>query len=177
LAGGMGSQHVDIHANQLAYELAKKMNAACSYLYVPAFIESEDLKERLVKMNDVKHVLEEGKNVDMALVGLGNPYHDSILKKIGYLNDQDIEEFKKVGAVGDISSRFVNINGEPINHTINERVIGIKLEDINQIKFVIGVAEGMNKVESVLGALNGHYLDVLIIDETTAAAILEKVKA
>ncbi|WP_318153065.1 sugar-binding transcriptional regulator [Metabacillus arenae] len=99
LVGGMGGQYVDIHSNQLAYELAKKMNAACSYLYIPAFIESEEL-ERLVNMNDVKFVLEEGKSVDMALVGIGTPYHDSILKKIGYLTDKDIEEFRRAGAVG-----------------------------------------------------------------------------
>jgi DNA-binding transcriptional regulator LsrR (DeoR family) len=175
LAGGMGSQYVDIHANQLAYELAKKMNASCSYLYVPAFVESEELKQRLVGMNDVRVVLEEGESVDMALVGLGNPYRDSILKKIGYLTDKDIDEFQTLGAVGDISSRFVDINGKPIKHQINNRIIGITLEALENIQFVIGVATGMEKVESVLGALNSHYLDVIIIDESTAAAVLERV--
>jgi DNA-binding transcriptional regulator LsrR (DeoR family) len=176
LVGGMGSQHVDIHANQLAYELAKKMNGVCSYLYVPAFVETEELKERLVEMNDVKTVLEEGKNVDMALVGIGNPYHDSILGEIGYLKDQDIEEFRKIGAVGDISSRFVNINGLSVDHKINEKVIGITLEEIKNINLVIGVAEGIKKLESILGVLNGQYLDVLIIDELTAGAIIEECK-
>ncbi len=33
----------------------------------------------------------------------------------------------------------------------------------------------MEKVESVIGALNSHYLDVIIIDESTAAAVLERV--
>ncbi|MCM3408488.1 sugar-binding domain-containing protein [Metabacillus litoralis] len=42
-------------------------------------------------------------------------------------------------------------------------------------EFVIGVATGMEKVESVIGALNSHYLDVIIIDESTAAAVLERV--
>ncbi|WP_299090934.1 sugar-binding transcriptional regulator [uncultured Metabacillus sp.] len=175
LVGGMGSQHVEIHANQLAYELAKKMNAACSYLYVPAFIESGELKERLVDMTDVKYVLEEGKNVDMAIVGIGNPYHDSILEKIGYLTAKELEEFKKVETVGDISSRFVDINGRLINHPINDKVIGITLEELKEIDDVIAVAEGLNKVESILGALNSHCLDVLIIDESTAAALLERV--
>ncbi|WP_257536043.1 sugar-binding domain-containing protein [Metabacillus litoralis] len=39
----------------------------------------------------------------------------------------------------------------------------------------MGVATGMEKVESVIGALNSHYLDVIIIDESTAAAVLERV--
>lgn len=172
LVGGMGSQQVDIHANQLAYELAKKMHASCSYLYVPAVIESEELKDRLVNMNDVKSVLEEGRNVDIALVGIGNPYQNSILKEVGYLKEKDIEEFREIGAVGDISSRFIDSNGQPINHSINEKVIGITLDEIKKARLVIGVAEGIRKKDSILGALNGNYLDVLIIDEATATAIL-----
>ncbi len=173
LVGGMGSKQVDIHANQLAYELAKKMHAACSYLYVPAVIDSEELKERLVSMNDVKSVLEEGRSVDIALVGIGNPYQpNSILKEVGYLKEKDIEEFRNAGAVGDISSRFINRNGNPIEHSINEKVIGITLEEIAEINLVIGVVEGIGKKDSILGALNGGYLDVLIIDEETASSIL-----
>ncbi|WP_243299390.1 sugar-binding transcriptional regulator [Bacillus litorisediminis] len=173
LVGGMGSQEVDIHANQLAYELAKKMHGSCSYLYVPAVIESEELKDRLVNMTDVKDVLDEAKTVDIALVGIGNPYQEnSILKAVGYLKEKDIEEFRKVGAVGDISSRFIDANGQPIHHKINEKVIGITLDELKKIKTVIGVVEGIGKKESILGALKGNYLDVLIIDEPTATAIL-----
>ncbi|MGV3465155.1 MAG: sugar-binding transcriptional regulator [Heyndrickxia sp.] len=173
LVGGMGSKQVDIHANQLAYELAKKMHASCSYLYVPAVIESEELKDRLVNMNDVKSVLEEGRTVDIALVGIGNPYQpNSILKEVGYLTENDIEEFRAAGAVGDISSRFIDVNGSPIEHNINEKVIGITLGEIANINLVIGVVEGVEKKDSILGALNGKYLDVLIIDEETASAIV-----
>lgn len=173
LVGGMGSKQVDIHANQLAYELAKKMHSSCSYLYVPAVIESEELKERLVNMNDVRSVLEEGRTVDIALVGIGNPYQpNSILKEVGYLKEKDIKEFREAGAVGDISSRFIDLNGNPIEHNINEKVIGITLEEIKKINLVIGVVEGVGKKDSILGALNGNYLDVLIIDEPTATAVL-----
>ncbi|WP_394237734.1 sugar-binding transcriptional regulator [Niallia oryzisoli] len=174
LVGGMGGEQVDIHANQLAYELAKKFNGTCSYLYVPAIIETNELKELLVNMYDVNSVLEAGQKVDMALVGIGNPYQHSILREVGYISDEDIEEFRKAGAVGDISSRFVNIDGKPVDHSINEKVIGITLEQLKEIPIVIGVAEGVNKVESILGALNGEYLNVLVIDEETAAAVLEK---
>ena len=38
---------------------------------------------------------------------------------------------------------------------------------------MIGVGGGPAKVKSVLGALNGHYLDVLITDVQTAAQVLE----
>ncbi|MCM3728157.1 sugar-binding transcriptional regulator [Neobacillus cucumis] len=172
LVGGMGSQQVDIHANQLAYELAKKMNGSCSYLYAPAILDSEGLRNRLVNMIDVKSVLEEARKVDLALVGIGNPYKESTLEKIGYIKEEDIEDLRKSGAVGDISSRFLDSNGRPINHPINDKVIGTTLDEIKEVPVVVGVVEGTNKLESIRGALRGNYLDVLIIDEVSASALL-----
>lgn len=172
LVGGMGSQQVDIHANQLAYELAKKMNGSCSYLYAPAILDSEELRNRLVNMTDVKSVLEEARKVDLALVGIGNPYKESTLERIGYIKEEDIEDLRKSGAVGDISSRFLDSNGRPIDHPINDKVIGTTLDEIKEVPVVVGVVEGTNKLESIRGALRGNYLDVLIIDEVSASALL-----
>ena len=172
LVGGMGTQQVDIHANQLAYELAKKMNGVCAYLYAPAMIESEELKKRLIDMQDVKSVLEDARKVDLALVGIGNPYKESTLEKIGYLKQEDIEDLRKCNAIGDIISRFLDSNGQPINHPINEKVIGITLDELKKIQIVIGVVEGTNKLESIRGALKGNYLDILIIDELSASELL-----
>ncbi|MBZ5752097.1 sugar-binding transcriptional regulator [Metabacillus rhizolycopersici] len=174
LVGGMGTQHVEIHANQLAYELAKKMNGTCSYLYAPAIVETEELKERLVAMQDIAAVLEEGKNVDVALVGIGNPYKGSTMKAIGYLQDDDLQHLRKMGVVGDISSRFFDELGMPVKHSLNDKVIGLTLECLKEVKKVIGVVEGTHKIESVAAALKGDYLDVLIIDEQTALALLQE---
>ncbi|MGQ3381081.1 sugar-binding transcriptional regulator [Priestia endophytica] len=174
LVGGMGTQHVEIHANQLAYELAKKMGCRCSYLYAPAIVETKELKEHIVAMKEISSVLEEVKEVDLALVGIGNPYRGSTMKELNYLQEDDLQNLRKTGAVGDIASRFFDESGETINHPLNDKVIGLSLEDLRKVKEVIGVVEGTHKLESVLAALKGNYLDVLILDEQTASALLEE---
>ncbi|MFS0890382.1 sugar-binding transcriptional regulator [Peribacillus frigoritolerans] len=173
LVGGMGTQHVEIHANQLAYELAKKMNCTCSYLYAPAIVETKELKDHLVAMKEISSVLEEGKEVDVALIGIGNPYRGSTMRELNYLQEDDIQNLRKMGAVGDIASRFFDESGDIIKHPLNDKVIGLSLEHLKQIKEVIGVVEGTHKLESVSASLRGNYLDVLIIDEQTASALLE----
>ncbi|WP_264987853.1 sugar-binding transcriptional regulator [Lysinibacillus piscis] len=174
LVGGMGTKSVEIHANQLAYELAKKMNGSCSYLYAPAIVETVELRERLVEMQDIAQVLEEGKNVEVALIGIGNPHKGSTMKEIGYVQEADIQSLKKAGAIGDIGSRFFDQEGTPIEHELNSRIIGLHLQDLIKIPYVIGVAEGTHKAESVEAALKGNYLHTLIIDEQTALAILNE---
>lgn len=172
LVGGMGTKSVEIHANHLAYELAKKMNGKCCYLYAPAIVETEELKERLIKMDDIAQVLEEGKNVEVALIGIGNPHRGSTMKDIGYLQDVDIQSLKKAGAIGDISSRFFDQDGTPIENDLNMRIIGLSLKDLKKIPTVIGVVEGVYKAESIIAALQGGYMQILIIDEETARSLL-----
>jgi DNA-binding transcriptional regulator LsrR (DeoR family) len=175
MEGGMGNQSVEIHANQLANELAKKMNAGCSYLYAPAIVETEELKKRLMEMQDIETVLEIGRKVDMAVIGIGNPHKGSTLTKIGYLKESDLTQLRKKGAVGDIGFRFFDEKGIPITDSLINKVIGITLEELKSIKNVIAVVEGSHKMESVLGALKGEYINVLIIDEQTAEAIVREV--
>ena len=174
LEGGMGVRAVEIHANHLANELSKKLNGFCSYLYAPAIVGTKELKTRLMEMQDIKEVLDAGREVDLALIGIGNPHKESTLMKIGYLKDEDIMKLKELGAVGDIGFRFFDEFGIQIEDSLNDKVIGISLGELKHIKKVIAVTVGEHKVKSVLGALRGGYIDVLITDEKTAEAITEK---
>ncbi|MDQ0298903.1 DNA-binding transcriptional regulator LsrR (DeoR family) [Salibacterium salarium] len=174
LVGGMGRSHVNIHSNSLAFNLAQKMNATCSYLYAPAIVESEELKERLVNSKDVAHVLEQGKNVDIAVVGMGDPFKNSTMEQIGYLQPEDLHSLRKSGVVGDISSRFFDAVGDQVDHPLNHRVIGLDLPDLKRIPQVIGIVESLYKLESIEAALKGGYLNVLITDDRTAQELVEE---
>lgn len=172
LVGGMGVEEVHLHSNQLAYELAKKMDATCAYLYAPAFVEKEELRTRLESMEDISSVLAKGREVDVAVVGIGNPLVNSTMQRIGYLKAEDLTELQLQGAIGDISSRFYNIQGEEVDVSLNNRVIGISLDELQRIPLVIGICEGKHKYESILATLNGQYLDVLIINEKNAIKLV-----
>ncbi|QCJ45314.1 sugar-binding transcriptional regulator [Bacillus sp. S3] len=174
LEGGMGVKSVNIHANQLANDLAKKMNGACTYLYAPAIVETEELKNRLMAMQDIETVLESGRNVDIAVISIGNPFKKSTLMNIGYLKETDLSHLRELGVVGDIGYRFFDQNGNSVNDSLYSKVIGITMEEIKHINMVIAVVEGEQKAESVLGALRGQLIDVLVIDEQMAGVILKK---
>jgi len=52
-------------------------------------------------------------------------------------------------------------------------LIGIELTDLAQIPKVVGVAGGLHKVDAILGALRGGFLDVLVTNELAALRLLE----
>jgi DNA-binding transcriptional regulator LsrR (DeoR family) len=150
------------------------MNGTCSYLYAPAIVETQELKDYLLEIPDIAMVLEKGKIVDIALISIGNPYTGSTMRALGYLQDDDLQQFRQMGVVGDIASRFFDKWGDVINHPFNDKVIGLALEQLKQIKNVIAVVEGTHKIESLSAALKGEYIDVLIIDEQSASILIKE---
>ena len=74
--------------------------------------------------------------------------------------------------MGDICGSYIDINGNICHSSLNDRMIAITLDDLKRIPTVIGVAAGEKKVEIIIGALRGKYIDTLIIDEQAAVSAL-----
>ncbi|CDO03535.1 Deoxyribonucleoside regulator [Oceanobacillus picturae] len=173
LIGGMGQSHVNYHSNHLTFELAQKLNTRSSYLYAPAVAETTEFKKEIIASKDVAEVLEVGKRVDIAVVGVGHPVIQTTMKELGYLSEEDIQTLQETEAVGDINSNFYNAAGELIHHSLNDRQIGLSLEDIKKIPEVITIVQGAHKVESVRVALEAGILTTLVMDDQTAELLLE----
>ncbi|PTL37517.1 sugar-binding transcriptional regulator [Alkalicoccus saliphilus] len=176
LIGGMGRSFLDYHSNILSLKLAQKLQTTCSYLYAPAMVESSDLKERLLSSPDIAGVLEEGRKVDIAIVGLGNPTQNSTMEEIGYLSAEDVASLKEAQAIGDINSQFYDIEGCTLKHPLNEHVIGLTLTDLKSIPETIVIAEGRNKVVSMHAGLLSGCINTLITDDDTASCLMKYAK-
>lgn len=121
-------------------------------------------------------MLEEGASAEVAVIGIGNSFYESTLQKVGYLKNEDLDELRKSGAVGDIGFRFFNKNGKAVDHPLNEKVVGLSLGKLKRIPLVIAITEGTFKKDSIIGVLKAGLIDVLVIDEPSAVKILEETK-
>jgi DNA-binding transcriptional regulator LsrR (DeoR family) len=65
-------------------------------------------------------------------------------------------------------------NGREFWNELDDRPIGLNLDELRKINHKIGFGVGREKVEGILGALKGKFLNVLITDEDTAASLLER---
>ena len=68
--------------------------------------------------------------------------------------------------------RYFTIEGVPLGPPASERVIGIDLDDLRRIRTVIGLATGRAKTTGTLGALRTGALDILVVDDVLAQALL-----
>ncbi len=98
----------------------------------------------------------------------------SLLMRDGLPGDVTMEDLRALGAVGDVLGVVIDAEGQPIPHPINERVIGIGLDDLGPIANVILAAGGPHKVAVVRAVLKRGVVDTLVTDEATARALLER---
>jgi DNA-binding transcriptional regulator LsrR (DeoR family) len=68
--------------------------------------------------------------------------------------------------------RFFDHSGTPVHGPLDDRVIGVTLEELKQTPRVIGVAGGERKVDAIRACLTGGLINVLITDKFTADRLL-----
>lgn len=173
LLGGLGPADTLEHSAELTQHLARKLGAKLRLLPAPGIVATREMAAALESDAQIAAILKLAANADIALVGLGAPTPHSIVLRTGtILSGEDLERLQELGAVGDIALRYMDRDGTPINLEINERIIGLTLEQIRRIPRVIGIAGGTAKHEIIRAALHGSILDVLVTDLATAETLL-----
>ncbi len=157
---------------RLASIMGEKLGARVYHLPLPAVVSSVQAKEILLEDRGIRSCFEMAKNATRALIGIGKVASDATVVTAGFFNPMMIDELRAKGAVGDISCRYFDIDGNPVITEFDSRVISLTFDDLRKIEPVIAVAGGEDKVTAVLGALRTKCIDILIIDECTAQRVL-----
>jgi lsr operon transcriptional repressor len=149
-------------------------NAKLYLTPTPLLLSSKDILESLRREPSVQEIYRMIPLSSMSVVGIGGMSDEATIIRNGILSKNDFTVLSMQGAVGDLLSHFIDRDGNPISVSLEERLMSTPLEDLRKLENVIGVAGGPGKVEGILSALRGGYLDVLITDEETAEALLEQ---
>jgi DNA-binding transcriptional regulator LsrR (DeoR family) len=174
ILGGAGNPAAQTHATHLAERLAHLIGGSAVLLPVPSVTTSLEAKKVLLRESYVKTAMELFNGMDMALVGIGAVEPSRLLASSGNVfSAEELNKLRKLGAVGDICLQFFDAAGTPVRTDLTDRVIGISHAQIKTAKRIIALAGGKRKVDAILGALNGRWINVLITDHATAQAVLD----
>lgn len=174
ILGGVGNPAAQTHATHLAERLAHLLGGSATLLPVPSVTTSLDAKKVLLREAYVRAAMDLFNQVDLVLVGVGAVEPSRLLASSGNVfSAEELKKLRKQGAVGDICLQFFDAQGAPVRTDLTDRVIGISLTQIKKAKRVVALAGGKRKMQAILGALNGRWINVLITDHSTAKAILD----
>jgi deoxyribonucleoside regulator len=173
LKGGVSHAETNTYASEILYLFGKAYNTTPLNLPLPAIVDHVVVKQAMEADRHIHKILDLGKKANIAVFTIGSIKKDSLLFQMGYFTESDQKALNEK-AVGDICSRFFDKDGEVCNESLNERTLGVKLEDLRNKEYSILVAGGPNKIEGIYGALKGNYANVLITDQFSAKFLLDK---
>jgi DNA-binding transcriptional regulator LsrR (DeoR family) len=174
LTGSVGSINPLIDGPDLTRWLAQTLGGQYKYLPAPLLVESAIAREALLQERAIRETMNLLERMDMALIGIGSlsPSLSSLLLA-GHITEAELREIIRQGGVGDICSFHYDLRGKVLPLELHERLIGVSLETLRKIPYVIGVGGGIDKASAVLGALRLGVLDCLVTDEIAARAVLK----
>lgn len=171
--GGLGNPEDDIYSVVLVHRLARTLGAKANSLSAPGIVASPTVYEAMINDLQISNTLKLAARADIALLGLGQPTAQSVVMQSQILSEADYGELNALGTVGDIGLRYFDSGGCTIEHGINQRILGLTLEQIKSIPRVIVMAGGPEKFDGIRAALRGGLMNVLITDLGIARRLLE----
>ena len=172
LIGSMGKVFSNANASELTRKFAQNFSARIFFLNSLAMVDNKETKEHLVKEKEIKDVLDMAKNLDIAIISIGNFSPDSIVFKGLGIEKDVIEDIKSRGALGDICFRFFDQYGNKVYTEFDDRIVGIDLDDYKKVKTKICISGGISKLIGIRAAIKNKLVDVLITDSLVAESLL-----
>ncbi|ERT58645.1 MULTISPECIES: sugar-binding transcriptional regulator [Megasphaera] len=171
LEGGITLSSGDTYANEILDLFAKNYDTIAKYLPLPVLFDSPAVKDLVYQDRHIKRVLELGNSADITLFSVGTVRDSALFFRLGYADEKE-RKFLQQHAVGDICSRFFCKDGKITSQELNDRTVGIDLEQLRRKKYSILLSGGSAKLNPICAALQYGYANVLITDQFTAEALL-----
>jgi DNA-binding transcriptional regulator LsrR (DeoR family) len=172
--GGMGDPSVQTHATQLTTRLARLTGAEPKLLAVQGVISSREAKLLMMADPFVRETIELFGSISVAIVGIGAVEPSELLARSGNIfSSRELADLADAGAVGDISLRFFDAQGQAVKTPLDDRVMGISLDDLAKVDRVIALAGGEKKTIAIAGALRIGIIDTLVTDKFTAQKLID----
>lgn len=149
-------------------------NAKLYLMPAPLILSNKEMAEAVKAEPAVREVAEMVPLSSKTIIGIGGMDKSATIVTNGILSQKDLLYLSMQGAVGDVLCHFLDINGNQVESPIDGCLITTSLETLSKQNNVIGVAAGETKVNAIIGALNGGFLDVLITDQDTAELIIKR---
>lgn len=157
----------------LPNNMSSIFNAKLYLIPSPLLVSSKEIADSINNESSINDILRMAQLASMSVVGIGSMSENATTLKSGILSKNDLLYLKLKGAIGDVLCHFVDKDGNLVDSTIESRLITTPLDTLKDLKNVIGVAAGDEKVDAIKAVLNGGYIDILITDESTALQLLE----
>ena len=157
----------------VASGFANVLGANFSVLTAPIYLSEGIDRNLFLSQNALQEHFEKFKSLDAVLLTCSNVSQRSFLVEHGLPRELTPEALIEAGAIGDVLGRFLDRDGCSVSDQVDNRAIGMPLDQVLAVPEKIMAAAGPHKVEIINAACKRGLVDTLVTDDVTARLLLE----
>lgn len=154
--------------SEFAWRLADRLNAECYLMAAPVFAPDARTREALVNHPGIQEIFRRAARLDLAIISVGDLSPISTVSEYFLLERDELATLKAAGAVGDVLCRFIDVDGNLLDHPINQRVVAVDPRVLTGARKLVLASGGWQKYEVIRGAMRLVKPHVLVTDELVA---------
>lgn len=171
LLGGL-TRAALVNPSEFAWRFADRLGAECLIMAAPVFAPDSHTRDALIDHQGINDIFKHALKLDLAIVSVGDLSPNSVLSKYGLIDKDDVASLMKMGAVGDILCRFIDAEGNVLDHPLNDRVIAAEPKMLRSARKIILASGGWEKAAAIKSGLKMLEPSVLITDTDVAESLL-----
>ncbi|MCD1258528.1 sugar-binding domain-containing protein [Paenibacillus athensensis] len=164
--GGLG-ESVELQANTIASTMAKRSGGNYRLLHVPDHL-GEGAYQSLMQDPQIQEVVDAVRRCRIVVHGIGDAMVMARRRKVDAEMTRSLQE---AGALAEAFGYYFDRQGNVVHKM---PTVGLRVEDLQNIEVVLGVAGGKSKGEAIASVLRFGRQDILVTDEAAALEILKQ---
>ena len=159
---------------EFAWQFAQAFQGEGFLVPAPVIVDSALTRDALIHRCGIDSIFRMASDLDAVLLSAGGLASTTTTFQVGYLTAQERRSLQAAGAVGDLLFHFFDEHGAIVEHEINERIVSVSIDAVRRAPLRILASGGREKANALAGCMKLLEPTVLITDEHSARALLER---
>ncbi|MEP3435513.1 MAG: sugar-binding transcriptional regulator [Hoeflea sp.] len=171
LLGGI-AQARRFNPAEFAWQFAELFDAEGFLIPAPAIVDSAQTKHALLEHCGLDHIMSMAETCDVVLLSCGGISTLTTSYRTGHVSEAERISLIEAGAVGDVLYNFLDRDGQPVPHPVNERCISVSVDRLSRLSDKVLISGGIEKTLAIRATLKSVKPNTFVTDEATAMRLL-----
>jgi len=171
LSGTLAGMGHDVGSVESVRRAAQIGGGRAHPIYAPLVVQDAGTAASLALQPGIRATLDRVGDVTVAVVAIG-AWRAGFSTVWDAVSDDEREQTTAAGAVGEIGGRCFDADGASVPGPVDDRVIGMTLDQLRAVPHVVGIAYGEGRSQAVRAVAHAGTLHTLVCDATLAAGLL-----
>ena len=172
IIGAMGKIETGVYPNSIARTFAEKLGGNAYLVNTPAIVDTPATRSSIMADSNFDQVRRLWRRLSAVILGVSGLSADTSVHRGGIFSRSDLAEMRSRAGVCATNFIILDAEGQPVATQFSGRIVCLSLSEMKDIRNVVIVAAGDNKVGPLRAVLKSGVAHVLVTDVACAKALM-----